>query len=479
MKAAIDVLTQPASTTEAGTPATFSGMVRSGNTEYPVLLRFASKYSLWLRYSGMTPQQQTGIFDGLQLKIDSRTAQSGRCHVVRDETARAGEYRVVAMEGIHDLEKLLFGGRIDVLDNTAQNLPLVLGYKNDIDPRFRDYVSDISYDLSVYRNLFDRLDDEYAAEPEQVANIIQQGIIEHLGPDLSACLDAHIERLEGLIAGFTSEQHGHHGYFLRKQIWSDLLCAPFIARTNLKPRGYIGDSEMMQMCYRNRYEGHSTFGKLLHKHPVMSTAAQAVRNRRELVPQLARALSDRLGAAAQRIKLLSVACGPAMELNDLFHTEQDCGRFHCSLLDQDQQALFEASATVKGLEMKLDSTLSVDFIRESVRTLLATHALRERWGDFHFIYSMGLFDYLTPPVAEAVLKKLYALLLPDGEMVIGNFHINNPTRHYMDYWLDWPLYYRSEQEFLDLAAGLDNASAWIKYDDTGVQMLLRIRKEVT
>ena len=63
---------------------------------------------------------------------------------------------------------------------------------------------------------------------------------------------------------------------------------------------------------------------------------------------------------------------------------------------------------------------------------------------------MGLFDYLTPPVARAVLEKLYQLLKPGGELMIGNFHVSNPSKYYMEYWADWVLYYRTEEEFRDL-----------------------------
>jgi extracellular factor (EF) 3-hydroxypalmitic acid methyl ester biosynthesis protein len=461
----------------AASAALLQGLLRTADREYPVQLRYASKYSLWLRYAGDAPEQATGVFEGLRLNTDVRQVETGRCRVFADADGEPGEYRLIVKSNIHDFGKLLSEDRVDVLDHAARNLPLILGYKDNVDPAFRDHVADISYDLSVYRNLFDRLDGEYAAEPAAVAAVVQQGLMEHLGPEFTACLEAHLARTSELSADFDGEQHAHHGFYLRRQLWSALLSAPFVARTNLKPRGYAGDSEMMQMCYRNAYEGDGSFGKLLHKFGVGSIAGQAVRNRRLLVPALAREVFERLaGPAQQPVRVLSVACGPGMELNQLFIAPADAERFHCALLDQDQLALNEAAAVVKEVEARLGRELSVRRLRESVRTLLATRALRERWGSFHFIYSMGLFDYLTPPVAEAVLKKLYALLEPGGELAIGNFHVNNPTRLFMDYWLDWPLYYRTGEEFASLAAALKGAYSWVEYDDTGVQMLLRVRK---
>jgi extracellular factor (EF) 3-hydroxypalmitic acid methyl ester biosynthesis protein len=97
-------------------------------------------------------------------------------------------------------------------------------------------------------------------------------------------------------------------------------------------------------------------------------------------------------------------------------------------------------------------------------------------GRFDFIYSMGLFDYLTPPVARAVLARLFDLLRPGGVLLVGNYHVSNPGRLYMEYWLDWCLYHRTEDAFLELADGLPAASRAITFDPTGCQMFLRLER---
>ena len=97
-------------------------------------------------------------------------------------------------------------------------------------------------------------------------------------------------------------------------------------------------------------------------------------------------------------------------------------------------------------------------------------------GQFDLIYSMGLFDYLIPPVASRVLGKLYDLLIPGGEMAIGNFHASNPSKYYMEYWLDWVLYYRTEEEFKSLLGNSKFEETDVTYDDSGVQMFLHLVK---
>ena len=96
-------------------------------------------------------------------------------------------------------------------------------------------------------------------------------------------------------------------------------------------------------------------------------------------------------------------------------------------------------------------------------------------GKFDFIYSMGLFDYLVPRVARAVLKKLYQLLNPGGEMLIGNFHISNNDRYFLEYWGDWQLIYRTEKELKELFDEDSSARVSVTFDRTGIQMFLHIQ----
>jgi extracellular factor (EF) 3-hydroxypalmitic acid methyl ester biosynthesis protein len=328
----------------------------------------------------------------------------------------------------------------------------------------------------VYKNLFDSLDAEYCEEEANLKNSLQEAIINSEGRKFMRFLDDKLTELERIVDSFDKEEHERHGFYFRKQLWNIILCSPFMARTNLKPRGYAGDSEMMAMLYANDYRGDSTFAKLMHKHPVEHPAAQAVRNRRKVIADMVRNMKDhQQKEPGKKSRVLSVACGPAQEIQDILISHDDRKRYHFTLLDQDRTALYEAAKSVDETERGLGGKIAVDYLNESVRTMLSTPRLISEWGQFHFIYSLGLFDYLTPPVAAAVVKKLYQLLTPGGEMVIGNFHVSNPSKYYMAYWLDWVLYYRKQSDLKNL---LRDASAKtdVFFDDTGVQMFLHVRK---
>ena len=75
------------------------------------------------------------------------------------------------------------------------------------------------------------------------------------------------------------------------------------------------------------------------------------------------------------------------------------------------------------------------------------------------------------------MKKYSAFLCETGEMVIGNFSKNNPTRKLMETIIDWRLNYRSEYELMKMAKEADFESEHIKVDKEplGVNLFLRVR----
>ena len=452
-------------------------LVTAGDEVIPIYAKQASKYSLWVRFLNSHNFKDGEEFAKLIIPVNGDSAKLGPCRLLSEPNIDGYAGRITFITDFFDLDTLLSNNKIVKLQSEFLNLPLVLAHKENIFREFKDYTSNLNYDLNVYKNLFDKLDSEYQGEPEDVKSLVQRAIIDTEGRKFRRYFDESLEKLESIVKGFSKEEHERHGFYLRKQLWNIIMCAPFMARTNLKPRGYSGDSEMMRMIYANEYTGDSTFAKILNKHPLDHPGSQAVRNRRTLISKMLTEIKNRCRNHADgRCRVLSVACGPAFELKDLLSSPEDFDIFHFTLLDQDKYALFEAAVLVDQIEKSLDRKIGVNYLNESVRTMLATRNLEGQWGRFDFIYSMGLFDYLTPPVAAAVLKKLYELLSPGGEMVIGNFHVSNPSRYYMEYWLDWVLYYRSESDFKELLGDAPSAVMNVSFEDTRVQMFLHVTK---
>jgi extracellular factor (EF) 3-hydroxypalmitic acid methyl ester biosynthesis protein len=434
-----------------------------------------SPHTLLVAFSGAAPPSGTS-FDAVEVSGVSL----GRCsfqphpdHPLRrqdDPPAAPGDGRLM-FETVYDFSGLVRDGSVGDVKQKLAQLPLVWQRKEGIRPAFREYVADLVYDIQAYRLLLDDIDRNLSHEPIGVRARIRYHAIGVVYPDFAAFFDAGLERLAEVTRGYTRQEHERHGFYFRRQVWDLILASPFLSRTNLKPRGYAGDSQMMQMIYDDAHRGATLFAMCMHRHPIRTAAAQAVRNRRRLIAQAVHARLD----AGRPVRLLSVACGPATELGDLVRGPEDAARLELVLLDQDGEALAEAKAGAAAVSQRVGRPLAAEVVQQSVRTMLRPAAARAL-GDFDLVYTMGLFDYLQAPVARVVLANLYALLRPGGEIIVGNFHVKNPTRLYMDYWMDWTLVYRTEEDMLALAAPLEPAACDLGFEETGSQMFLRVRK---
>ncbi|MHB8875057.1 MAG: class I SAM-dependent methyltransferase [Myxococcaceae bacterium] len=459
-------------------PELLEGTVLEGRLEHdgaqvPVKLRFASRLSLFVSFPDTPPPADRTVFPRLQVTLGERAVELSSCRLHVEYTRQGYAGRLAFLDDVYDCQALVTQGKFVNLKGFFQNLPLVLAQKDGIEPAFKELVSRSLYDLAVYKRFFDEQDRILANEPAPVADPAQAALLRTEGKVFHQFFDAQLAELGLAVKGFDKAAHERHGFYLRRKAWHFILGSEFLKRTNLKPRGYAGDAEMMQMLYENRYVGRYVFNKLMHKHPIETPAAQAVRNRRRLVPRVLREVASRFSGP---VRFFSVASGPAWELQDIYLDTPDAERFQAALLDQDPEALSSAKQGVARIESARDLKLRVEYFNDSVRTMLRSATLDELFGRFHFIYSMGLFDYLTPPTARAIMAKLYGLLLPGGSMVVGNYHVGNPTRTYMEYWMDWVLYYRTESEFLELAADLPGAKASVSFDESGAQMFLQVDK---
>jgi extracellular factor (EF) 3-hydroxypalmitic acid methyl ester biosynthesis protein len=458
----------------------------SGPTALMLKVEQARAHSLLVRFERREKLPAHGSrFDRLTLHCAGRRATLGPCRFELGSAVGAdpnepppptSDGRLVFLEQVYDFTQLFAHGRITELSQRVRQLPLMWGRKTSILASFRDFTSQLLYDFQVYRGLFDGLDRSLSHEPPEVRTSVHEVAIAAEYQNFSVFFDTELEALESAVRDFSRQDHERHGFFFRKQLWDIILSSEFLARTNLKPRGYSGDSVMMRQIYEREFRGRSLFSKFMHRHPLDTIAADAVRSRRQLIADAVKDAQSRLAMTDARTRVLSVACGPAWELRDIVTSATDLEQLELVLLDQDPFALDDARDTIMELEQRFRTRLDATLIRDSVRTMIGATDLPARWGQFDVLYAMGLFDYLTPPVARAVLAKLYELLAPGGTLLVGNFHPKNPSRIYMEYWMDWVIYYRDEAEFLELANDLPGAEVSLTQEETGSQMFLQVRK---
>jgi len=449
------------------------GTVLSVAGQLAVHITYGSRFSFFIDFPPGKVPEADSVFTSLTLTMGPVDYLFGACCFVPESNIYGFSGRLIFTEDVYDFKSLIYERKVVTLETSFQNLSLILAQREKVKLEFKEYAANLTYDLEVYRHFFDELDGKYMDEPEHIHEVLQQTIINREGPNFMRFFDEKLLELKALAKYHTREENENQGFYFRKQVWGFILCSEILTRTNLKPRGYAGDSEMLNMVYQHGYRGKSTFSKLLHHHTVGIEAAQAVRNRRQLV---AEAIRHEVRPAQGPLRVMSVACGSALELVDVFRSREDLEGYHFTLFDQDIQALSEAGRNVERVEERLHGKVKVDYVNASVRTMARPRQPSSELGQFDFIYALGLFDYLTPPVAKAVIEKVYALLNPGGKLVVGNYHVGNPDRCYMEYWMDWVLFYRTEEQFLDIAEDLKPAEKTIEFEGTRCQMFLVVRK---
>lgn len=444
-------------------------LARMGDERVELDVTDARPFSL--RVQGRVPPSSGQALEDVRIAFGAQEHTLGRCHLEPDPQ---GAHRLAPVEALVNCRDLFKHGRVVPHGLGFDQLPLLWARKDQIRPEFVAYTASLVFDLQVYREQFDAIDRAISEESLPIQEEVRARVIALHGEAFVKFFDARLAELGDLVKGFTRQEHERHGYYFRRHVWPFVVTGPIMWRANAKPRGYAGDSQMMRQAYEHAYDGETIFGRLLHRHVCDTAAAQAVRNRRRLIVEKVEAL------AAERKKpelhLMSIACGPAWEIRDLYADPANCKRYVSTLLDQDEEAIGEAESEITNISRKHGIDVRARYIQDSVRTMLRSKDLAAKFGRHDFIYSMGLFDYLTQPVARSVVAKLYDMLEPGGQLLVGNFHVRNPSRTYMEYWMDWVLLYRTDEEMLDLAQGIPGATATTYYEGTRSQVFLDIRK---
>ena len=228
--------------------------------------------------------------------------------------------------------------------------------------------------------------------------------------------------------------------------------------TYLKPNGYAGCYEIcinrIYQCYHSQKSELYHWDRYWQSHP----AAQAVRNRKDYFIQLIRSKVT----TGSSLQVLNVASGPSRDLNDLFTEHPDLPiQIHC--IEQDERAIEYASRLC---EPHLDKI-----------TFHQRNALRFSLPEtFDLVWSAGLFDYLNDGLFTKLIRRLAKQTKPGGEIVIGNFSLNNPSRAYMELF-EWNLIHRSEQTLLQLAleSGVQARHLTVDSEPLGVNNFLHIQ----
>lgn len=346
-----------------------------------------------------------------------------------------------------------------------QNSNLQLTSK--IPPLFKAAVYELKEWFSYLKNQIDEIEKASPIDDAKANEEYRLTITETISEYLGQFLPTAYKNMPELLKKLSKEDTTLCTNFIRQQLSPFVYGAPFANRAFYKPRGYAGDYEMMNHLYRNELVGKTLFDQCMHRYFIDEPAGRAVKNRGEYlhkkIVQLIKSKPE-----GQKIKILSIASGPAME-QQLFlkNNPEFYGRnieFTC--IDQDEESLKHAQKQILSLDRLKNSGYKFSFNNLAIKNIIV-QGLPEK--DYDLIYSAGLFDYFTDPVAQMAAKQMFNAVNSNGQVIIGNFSKDNPTVPLMEYVLDWLLIYRSSSDMKQLFDGIGK-NILIEQEQLGINL---------
>ncbi len=413
----------------------------------------------------------------LAVKLDEQVLWSGTARV-RWDRERAGRRVVAVSFGPQVLE----GDELRLLREVW--LPEAAGLRREErawcarrEGSFRTLVAELRLHLEELR---DRLGGLEASLPWRMggerASSVALALVSRLRAEVAADVVAAITEIGLALRRADPAERAADRAFSRGQLQGLLMQAPWMARARAKPLGYAGDFEVMNYLYERDFEGPTLFARTLGYAFMQSAAARAVRSRKELVKGALREVLARSAGRLQPVRILSVAAGPARELQELLRELEELpASVEVVLFDQDKRALDHAFQRLRPLaDAKFPGRVRIEFLNEAVKRLLRDPRLFQEVAPFDAVYSAGLFDYFHEPTALRLARNLCAAAAPGGRVLIGNM-VDHPHRWVMELHLEWELLYRTRQELLDIGRqAAPGAAVRVLEEASGVNPFIEI-----
>jgi extracellular factor (EF) 3-hydroxypalmitic acid methyl ester biosynthesis protein len=340
---------------------------------------------------------------------------------------------------------------------------------------YRAWVSELGHSLRNAQTFLDGEEAAMASWDLATREAVSEELLHAVAPDVIARMNHAGTELHALVGELDRDQHAEYRAYLHEHVGALFACSPFLQRARTKPLGYAGDYEMMNMLYRDHAEGSTLFGKAMNLYATRSPVAQANINRIEFLGQ--RILETMARVPKGRIKIASIGCGPAQEINTFLTKHPELGeRLDVSLVDQEERAISYCERALAPIAARTHAKVQV--IRESVRRLLTDRKLGQALGTCDLIYSAGLFDYFNDRTFDALLRTLQDAVAEGGTLAIGNVAAQNPNRWAMEYFTEWFLNHRSPEELVERARTLNPAPRAIETtaEPLGVNLFLIVRR---
>ena len=439
--------------------------------------RFGAAFSLKRPFPVFRTSQTLSEFN---IIIGDECAFKGNATIV-NMRMRSGKLNIgVSLESnLIDTEKVFALGHKTFL--THQMSKKILSFKpsSKLNKNFKSEVADLRYYLENHQKEFEKQEKNIRIETNLNKIFLEQSLLAPAINYSTPIIHASMRKIGSIVKDFNKDLDNIHKEYFRMHLHHLFLESPFIKRAYLKPLGYAGDYEMMNMLYQDPIDGKTLFGKFMNYNICQSPAAQAVRNRIPfLINKIEQLVKNKLPTMKRdKISITSVGCGPAKEIQDFLIRNEDSNHCEITLLDMDKYALQHCQERILEIKASKNRKTKINFLQKSI-----TEIIRDQnnlnFKNQDIIYSVGLFDYLITDTASKLIQIFSRCLGPNGILIIGNFDPSNETKNYLEYVMEWYLIHRNDREMEDLARFLSqNWHFSVRKESTKINNFLIVKKD--
>ena len=346
-------------------------------------------------------------------------------------------------------------------------------------PEYKVVVADLQTFLAEVRLWLEQVELGIRGSPAGDRISLEREVAQRLEPQVVPPIVSLFDRFEAVAQRVEDDLQPAHRAFAKRQVHPLLLCSPFVYRTFQKPLGYAGDYEVVNMMFRDPYEGGSLFAKMINAYALQLPPIIGHRNRITF-------LADRLAEETLRVarqnrmtRVFNLGCGPAQEIQRFLAGNPLCDMTSFTLCDFNEETVAHASRTLNELKRRHGRRTQLQVVKKSVQQLLKQadrtiqYAANEQYD---LVYCAGLFDYLQDKVCRKLMTVFYEMLAPGGLLLVTNVDMH-PSRAEMECFLEWHLIHRNTQRMAELVpAGIPRDDMVIKRDPTGVNLFLELRR---
>ena len=312
--------------------------------------------------------------------------------------------------------------------------------------------------------------------PHEPDGRVQQDVFQELSLPLLRKGREYLEWFDREAALVPEDAVPLHRAFAQAAIHPLVLRAPFVHRTFSKPLGYAGDYEMVNQIVGDPRQGPTSYFQLVNFMFLQAGVAQAHRNRIDILYSRLESLAQQAVHAGRPMRVLNIGCGPAQEIQRLVLQSAHFDQLEFVLVDFSEETLAYTRERLESLQHS-GKQLHLRTQHESVNQLLKRSAqaqVIEESDKFDFVYCAGLFDYLTDKVCARLVKYMALRTRAGGQILFTNVHSSNQERRWMEYFLEWHLIYRDENDVRRiLPVGLKDIEVFT--DVTGVNLFVESR----